>query len=216
MSGQACSFWQKVLMAALSKVLVQVTEQSILRWMGACEREREAGRDWDGKVISIFRNRLLIYNSSPMIGGYLGERAHTSTCTYARLSHFYVGHVAILESILGRKMQDKNANCFTNTKVFIPWSLPVFAGANFVISCSAAWALAYFEMPRRLYFIKTQYFPKNKKHFWFSLEFATNMCILASCLGGKQNIRSHFSSAIWDLSRLNHLWFNQENINMIC
>lgn len=42
MSGTACSFWQKVLMAALSKVLVQVTEQSILRWM----RERDGEREW--------------------------------------------------------------------------------------------------------------------------------------------------------------------------
>lgn len=165
MSGQACSFWQKVLMAALSKVLVQVTEQSILRWMGACEREREAGRDWDRKVISIFRNRLLIYNSSSMIGGYLGERTHASTRPNARLSQFYVGHVAILESILGKKMLDKYANCFTNTKVFIPWSLTVFASANCVISCSASWALAYFEMPRRLCSIKTQYFPKDKRNF---------------------------------------------------
>lgn len=47
-SGEACSFWQKVLMAALSKVLVQVTEQSILRWMRECERETEAARGGGG------------------------------------------------------------------------------------------------------------------------------------------------------------------------
>lgn len=45
MSGAACSFWQKVLMAALSKVLVQVTEQSILRWMREREWRRERQRE---------------------------------------------------------------------------------------------------------------------------------------------------------------------------
>lgn len=40
-------------MAALSKVLVQVTEQSILRWMRVCERETmEGGFNGNSKVIS--------------------------------------------------------------------------------------------------------------------------------------------------------------------
>lgn len=75
MSGAACSFWQKVLMAALSKVLVQVTEQSILRWM----RKRDRVREWESergkrernrKVISTFRNTLHICSPSFMIAGF--------------------------------------------------------------------------------------------------------------------------------------------------
>lgn len=166
-------------------------------------KERQ-GETETGKSSAFSGTGCSFITLAPWSQAIWGSARTRARARIARLPHFYVGHVAILESILGRKMQDKNANCLTNTKVFIPWSLPVFAGTNCVISCSAAWALAYFEMPRRLCSIKTQYFPKDKRHFWFSLEFATNMCILASCLGGKQNIRSHFSSAIWDLSRLNH------------
>lgn len=71
MSGSACSFWQKVLMAALSKVLVQVTEQSILRWM----REKGNEKGWEreterGKSSALSGTSYAFGNSSSTITGF--------------------------------------------------------------------------------------------------------------------------------------------------
>lgn len=163
-SGRACSFWQKVLMAALSKVLVQVTEQSILRWMGECERqegERGRHRGRDRKVISIFRSRLLIYNSC------LAERAHVRTdhlhtCNYG--SFVWTEWRFFENRYLPRKYWART-HTFIN-KVLYPevcqffflhvcvfFSFFFLQALNCVI-CSATWSLAYFEMPCRLSSIK--------------------------------------------------------------
>lgn len=94
MSGTACSFWQKVLMAALSKVLVQVTVQSILRWMRARERVTQRARDSNRKVISTFKNELPICNSSSRIAEITGTYRH------CRCAEVQLGRMKILPPIL--------------------------------------------------------------------------------------------------------------------
>lgn len=74
-------------MAALSKVLVQVTEQSILRWMRECERETEAwgggGLQQEQESHQQFQNyNVRIYNSRSVnthTQTHIHKQTHTKT-----------------------------------------------------------------------------------------------------------------------------------------
>lgn len=133
MSGTACSFWQKVLMAALSKVLVQVTEQSILRWMR--ERGRGRERDWNRKVISTFRKELHICNSSSMLTGFQVEYTRTVNTQCGSRENFSTSikhHSAVQEQKLLRFascswlffFDNKNPMCIIVSCCSIPSVIP--------------------------------------------------------------------------------------------
>lgn len=112
MSGAACSFWQKVLMAALSKVLVQVTEQSILRWMREREWRRERQREGERET-ETGKSSAPSGTGCTFVTLVLWSQISKSS-THALPSALRdVGHVTVLAWIQGAAVLDKNRNSGT-------------------------------------------------------------------------------------------------------